>query len=181
MTSAPACSASLTSSSVSVSTSILAVWGAKSRAIFTAFDKEPAAVMWFSLINTCSLNEARWLKQPPQRTAYFSSARQPGVVLRVSTIRTPVPVACAASAKRREMLAIPDRRCRKFKAVRSAINNEIVGPSATRMVLPSLTRSPSLTLRSTFSAGSTRLNTSLAISRPQITMSSRATMRAFER
>jgi hypothetical protein len=36
-------------------------------------------------------SEERWLKQPPQRTAYFSSARQPGVVLRVSTMRTPVP------------------------------------------------------------------------------------------
>ena len=38
-----------------------------------------------------SSSPKRWLKPPPQRTAYFSSARRPGVVLRVSTIMAPAP------------------------------------------------------------------------------------------
>ena len=47
--------------------------------------------MWLSFMRTCSPRELLWLWQPPHRTAYFSSARYPGVVFRVSTTRTPVP------------------------------------------------------------------------------------------
>ncbi len=39
---------------------------------------------WLSLISTASSSPPRWFQPPPQRTAYFSSRRQPGVVLRVS-------------------------------------------------------------------------------------------------
>ena len=45
----------------------------------------------------------------------------------------------AASAYRLERDAMPDSRCRKFKAVRSAISNEIVGPSARKMTEPLVT------------------------------------------
>ena len=42
--------------------------------------------MWLSLIRIPSSSPARWLVPPPARTAYFSSARSVGVVLRVSRI-----------------------------------------------------------------------------------------------
>ncbi len=46
----------------------------------------PAIRRWFSLTRIASSRPKRWLRPPPQRTAYFSSARRPGVVLRVSRI-----------------------------------------------------------------------------------------------
>ena len=51
----------------------------------------PAQAMWFSFSIAASSRPMRWLMPPPQRTAYFSSKRSPGVVLRVSARRTPVP------------------------------------------------------------------------------------------
>ena len=56
----------------------------------------PQAATWLSLIRMASSRPKRWLTPPPQRTAYFSKARRPGVVLRVSTIlarRCPRPPA----------------------------------------------------------------------------------------
>ena len=47
----------------------------------------------------------RWLVPPPAATAAFSSARSPGVVLRVSRIRAPVPA--TASTYRAVSVAIP--------------------------------------------------------------------------
>ena len=47
---------------------------------------EPAR--WLSLTSTASERLARWLWPPPARTAAFSRARSPGVVLRVSSTRT---------------------------------------------------------------------------------------------
>ena len=52
----------------------------------------PAATTWLSLTSAASDSDIRWLTPPPQRTAYFSSARRPGVVLRVSRTAAPVPV-----------------------------------------------------------------------------------------
>ena len=54
---------------------------------------------------------------PPARTAYFSSARSVGVVFRVSRMVMRPP---AASTKRRVSVAMPDSRCSRFSAVRSA-------------------------------------------------------------
>ena len=59
----------------------------------------PAATTWLSLTSAASDSDIRWLTPPPQRTAYFSSARRPGVVLRVS--RTAAPVPSTASTQRR--------------------------------------------------------------------------------
>ena len=98
MTSAPDRTAWRTSPSVLASTSMRARWGAPALARATALAREPAAAMWLSLIRTCSPRELRWLRQPPQRTAYFSSARNPGVVLRVSTMRIPGPGLSADTA-----------------------------------------------------------------------------------
>ncbi len=50
----------------------------------------PAMAMWLSLIRIASSRPKRWLAPPPQRTAYFSTARRPGVVLRVQTTRARV-------------------------------------------------------------------------------------------
>ena len=47
----------------------------------------PATATWLSLISTASSRPKRWLAPPPARTAYFSSERRPGVVLRVQTMR----------------------------------------------------------------------------------------------
>ena len=49
----------------------------------------PAATTWLSLTSAASDSDIRWLTPPPQRTAYFSSARRPGVVLRVSRTAAP--------------------------------------------------------------------------------------------
>ena len=60
------------------------------------------------------------------RTAYFSSARAPGVVLRVSVMRSLAPSAAATKAWVR--VAMPDSRCRKFSAVRSPASSAAAGP-----------------------------------------------------
>ena len=63
---------------------------------------------------------------PPARTAYFSSARSVGVVLRVSrTVMRPP----AASTNRRVSVAMPERRCRKLSAVRSAVSISAAAPA----------------------------------------------------
>ncbi len=80
---------------------------------------DPAAATWLSLIRAASDSDIRWLTPPPQRTAYFSSARRPGVVLRVSLIARRVPA--TASAHCRVRVATPDRWHSRFSAVRSAV------------------------------------------------------------
>ena len=67
---------------------------------------------------------------PPQRTAYFCSARQPGSVLRVSSTRALVP--SRASTHAAVAVATPERWQAKLSAVRSAVSRPRVGP-ATRM------------------------------------------------
>ena len=64
--------------------------------------------MWLSLIRTPSSRPKRWLTPPPMRTAYFSRARRPGVVLRVSDDAGPVPATAATAS--RVAVAMPDRR-----------------------------------------------------------------------
>ena len=83
----------------------------------------------------------RWLRPPPQRTAYFSSARSPGVVLRVSRISAPVP--SIASTKRRVSVAIPDRRPRRLSAVRSPVRTARVRPEMRASSAGCSKRSPS--------------------------------------
>ena len=58
--------------------------GARARATASAMDSPPR---WLSLTSTASDRLPRWLWPPPARTAAFSSARSPGVVLRVSSTR----------------------------------------------------------------------------------------------
>ena len=87
----------------------------------------PAATTWLSLTSAASDSDIRWLTPPPQRTAYFSSARSPGSGL-------------AGVADRRRRCRRPRRpsagsgwRCRtggtsRFSAVRSAVSRSRVGP-----------------------------------------------------
>ena len=64
---------------------------------FIAVSMPPARRMWLSLMRIPSSRPKRWFVPPPVRTAYFSSARSVGVVLRVSRIVMRPP---AASTKR---------------------------------------------------------------------------------
>ncbi len=80
----PASSAPATSSRVAHSTSTGTPSRAPSTASRAATATPPASVAWFSLTRIASSRPPRWLTPPPMRTASFSSARSPGVVLRVS-------------------------------------------------------------------------------------------------
>ena len=86
---APASRAARTSSRSAHSTSTGTPAGASRRARSVASPTPPARRAWFSLTSTASNRPRRWLCPPPASTACFSSARSPGVVLRVSRIRTP--------------------------------------------------------------------------------------------
>ncbi|OGD72516.1 MAG: hypothetical protein A2Y64_03210 [Candidatus Coatesbacteria bacterium RBG_13_66_14] len=96
----------------------------------------------------------RWLQAPPTRTAYLSSSRQPGRVLRVSTSRggegEREPSGSASQARRssadqaRETVATPHIRPRKFNAVRSAARIERRQPFTTAKTVPPSSRSPSV-------------------------------------
>ena len=72
----------------------------------------PARRMWLSLIRIASNRPTRWFDAPPARTAYFSSTRSVGVVLRVSRIVMRPP---AASTNRRARVAMPDRPLEKVE------------------------------------------------------------------
>ena len=103
----------------------------RSRARVDRARAPPTAAMWLSLIRMPSKSAMRWLRPPPQRTAHFSSARQPGVVLRVSTISRAraarPPGRSGASAWR-----CRTSRCTKFSAVRSASRIPIARPAHAR-------------------------------------------------
>ena len=99
-----------------------------------------ARVRWLSLSITHSERLPRWLAAPPARTAAFSSARRPGVVLRVSHTRIAGP---AASTKRRVRVATPERWHTKLRAVRSAVSTDASGPATVPSTWPAVTASPS--------------------------------------
>nr|BFE67348.1 hypothetical protein GCM10020092_006490 [Actinoplanes digitatis] len=80
---------------------------------------------------------------PPARTAYFSSTRRPGVVLRVSSTVALVPA--SSSAHLRVCVATPDIRQSRLSAVRSAVSRDRVGPVTTARTSPRATRAPSST------------------------------------
>ena len=120
--------------------------------------------MWFSLIRIASYSPARWLLAPPAATAAFSSARMPGVVLRVSSTFAPVP--CTARAARADIVATPDRWARKFSAVRSPVSSARALPSIVSTGPPCSRHSPSATNRSQRASGSSCAKTASAASSP---------------
>ncbi len=146
--SAPAARASCTCATVSHSTST-GSWGQVSRTAQKACATPPAAATWLSLTRAASDSDMRWLTPPPHRTAYFSSARSPGVVLRVSRTRVPVPARARASAQRRVSVATPDRWQSRLSIVRSAVSRPRTRPVTASTLSPGCTRAPSLPMRST--------------------------------
>ena len=72
----------------------------RTEAASTAALTPPRAAMWLSFTSMASDRLIRWLLPPPQRTAYFSAARRPGRVLRVSLTTAPVPATASTKAGR---------------------------------------------------------------------------------
>ena len=88
----------------------------------------PATAMWLSLIRIASSRPKRWLKPPPQRTAYFSKRAQAGRRLaRAADARA----WCARSACTNAAVAVamPERWPRKLSAARSADSSARASPS----------------------------------------------------
>src|SRR5262249_57967263 len=75
----PASTTCRTCSTVVHSTS-MGTSGYSRRTAANAAVTPPAASTWLSLTSAWSASDIRWFSPPPQRTAYFSSARSPGVV-----------------------------------------------------------------------------------------------------
>ena len=88
--------------------------------------RPPAASLWLSLIIATSNSPMRLFVPPPHRTAYFSRARMPGVVLRVSSTIAPEPD--STSAQRRVWVATPEVREMMLRMVRSATSIVRVAP-----------------------------------------------------
>src|SRR5690606_15192531 len=105
---------------------------------------------------------------PPARTAAFSSTRCPGMVLRVSSRRNWVPA--SASTHCRVKVAMPQRRCRKFSAVRSAVRMARTGPRTSPKTWPASTTLPSSTKKRTSQRGSTLRKVRRAGSNPATTI-----------
>src|SRR6266446_3067627 len=136
----------------------------------------PATAMWLSLINMASSSPKRWLKPPPQRTAYFSSARRPGVVLRVQQMRARVPAtrrtnSCVA-------VATPERRPSRLSAVRSAPSMARAGPVTVISSVLAATLEPSRILAAMSISGASLANVAATSGRPAITPAARATTMA---
>ena len=129
--------------------------------------------MWLSLISTPSPRFSRWFLPPPAATAYLSSARSPGAVLRVSRIWALVPL--TASTYFDVNVAIPLMRCRKLSAVRSAIRILARLPVTVPAHSPLSTAFPSYISSTVSSVASTLRNTAIATGRPASTPLSCAT------
>lgn len=125
--------------------------------------------MWFSFSITVSNNPIRWLSPPPQRTAYFCATRSPGRVLRVSRMRAPVPA--TAATWRAVVVAVPDRVCRKFSEVRSALTRLRLRPCRIASTVPAVTASPSATRQLMVTSGSSARWVASNHGRPAMTAS----------
>ena len=93
------------------------------------------------------------------------------MVFRVSRIWMVVPFTSAANC--REMVAVPERVCRKLSAVRSPVSRLRAGPERVRRISPGFTSSPSRTRHSILTVGSSWANTSSTQAVPHITACSR--------
>src|ERR1035437_568747 len=99
--------------------------------------------MWLFLIRIPSCRSRRWLMPPPQQTAYLSSARRPGMVLRVSRILVLDFTAATARTYSLVSVAMPDMRCIRFRMTRSVERMAAALARMTAMAWPFLTRTPS--------------------------------------
>src|ERR1700693_721336 len=92
------------------------------------------------------------------RTAYFSRARRPGVVFRVSRISASVP--SIARTKRRVSVATPLNRCKRFRATRSPVDSARAEAFTHAGTFPAVSSSPSWKTISTIVVRSKRWKTS---------------------
>ena len=141
--SAPARAASATWSRASHSISTIRP-GHRARARRTASAMLVPA-RWLSLTRTASDRPARWLVPPPARTAAFSSSAQ--ARRRLARVEHAPPRGCSRarpSTNCAVSVATPDRRPRKFSAVRSAVRIGRSGPVTSSTVSPAASSSPSV-------------------------------------
>src|SRR5882724_9623568 len=136
----------------------------------------PATAMWLSLISMASSRPKRWLKPPPQRTAYFSNARSPGVVLRVQQMRSLVPATRRTNSW--VALATPDRWPSRLSAVRSTASTARAGPATCISVVLAATLAPSRNSAPIVISGASFWNAAATSGRPAMTPAARATTRA---
>src|SRR5712671_4877884 len=174
-TSSTLCSCSSVSTSISILTRCPATALARSRTARTP----PATAMWLSLIRIASSSPKRWLKPPPQRTAYFCRARSPGVVLRVQHTRALVWAMRRTNSE--AAVAMPERWPTKLSATRSAPSKARASPVMVMSAVFAATVAPSRTCPLISTAGSSLRNAAAAIGRPAITPDFRATMTAVPR
>src|SRR5512139_2151411 len=118
----------------------------------------------------------RWFPPPPTRTAYFSRARNPGVVLRVSTMVAPVPA--TSRTKAAVSVATPLRRCNRLSATRSPCNRLAASPFSQASTSLRRTVWPSALNFSNDTPASSSSKTRQATSMPARTKSSLATSSA---
>ena len=116
---------------------------ARRRAASSAVRTPPRAATWLSFTKTASERLILWLEPPPQRTAYFSTARRPGNVLRVSLMTAPVPATASTAAA--VIVATPERWVTRLRTVRSAASSVSAGPASTPRTSEAPTRAPSST------------------------------------
>src|SRR5256712_81579 len=139
-------------------------------------DPPASSAQWLSFHRTALASEARLSTPPPTRTAYNSSARSPGVVLRVWVIRAGVPA--TASTARRVSVATPLKCWRKFKATRSPASSASPRACTVARTAPGSLRPPSAIQGTTRAAGSSSANTVPTTGSPATTNRPSATSRA---
>ena len=115
-------------------------------------------------MSSASPSDIRWLTPPPQRTAYFCSARSPGTVLRVSRSR---PGARDGVHPRAVAVATPESWHSRLSAVRSAVSRVASGARTASATSPGRSRSPSARAsRTSRSSPQTRSSTRTATPTP---------------
>ena len=95
------------------------------------------------------------------------------MVLRVSQMRTKPSTAPAASTQRAVVLATPESRPRKFRAVRSAVSTAASGPRTVATTSPGARRSPSTRNQTTSMSDDTWAKASVAHELPASTPTAR--------
>ena len=184
MVSTPAASTGPICSMLSTSTSKCVVCPSRalaSRSTAVSFDGSPPVrtARWLSLASTASERPKRWLAPPPQRTAYRSSTRSPGVVLRVSVMRAPVPSTRATNSA--VFVAMALIRWTRFRATRSASSTARAFPETLASAVPAAKAAPSATRSSTAASGSVSFIAAANTSPPLSTPGTRAARTAVAR
>lgn len=95
----------------------------------------PDAQMWLSFSITIPLRSCLCMDAPPTSIAYFSTSRNPGVVLRVPATLPRQPFAAATACSCAQRVAIPEARARQFRAGLSPRRRHLAGPLTTAVTV----------------------------------------------